>query len=287
MMIPTEPNNSLQMMSMRMERPLITAHSGCEGTGIDTMESIDMALLYGADAIEIDVRVDPFGFLRISHDPLSLEDYLKKNPLDDVFRRVFPTSLLINFDLKEEAALYKTINAAYDYGFPTERLIFSGCTTPDQLLNEPELADKANFFLNLECVLKYVYEHRKGEFTQEVFTILMEDPFILMIDDESVIPEVYLSKAVKVRQKLYAVSRTLREKICEDTVRIYQETRAAAANMPKFLLWTQIAAKLKDGNVPLSVWTVNEPEMVQRCLEVGASNITTKKIQLTKQIMNQ
>ena len=37
---------------------MITAHSGCEGTGIDTMESIEKALEFGADAIEIDVRMD-------------------------------------------------------------------------------------------------------------------------------------------------------------------------------------------------------------------------------------
>ena len=75
---------------------MITAHSGCEGTGIDTMESIEKALEFGADAIEIDVRMDPFGDLRISHDPLSLEDYLRKNPLADVFQRVQSSSLLIN-----------------------------------------------------------------------------------------------------------------------------------------------------------------------------------------------
>ena len=69
---------------MSGKKPLITAHSGCEGTGIDTMESVEKALLFGADAVEIDVRMDPFGDLRISHDPLSIEDYFKKNPLEDL-----------------------------------------------------------------------------------------------------------------------------------------------------------------------------------------------------------
>ena len=57
-----------------MNNPMITAHSGCEGTGIDTMESIEKALTFNADAVEIDIRMDPFGVLRISHDPLSIED---------------------------------------------------------------------------------------------------------------------------------------------------------------------------------------------------------------------
>ena len=266
---------------------MITAHSGCEGTGIDTMESIEKALEFGADAIEIDVRMDPFGDLRISHDPLSLEDYLRKNPLADVFQRVQSSSLLINFDLKEKAALYKTLDAARDFGFPTERLVFSGCTTPVQLVNDPELALRANFFLNLEEVLKYVYDHRKEEFSREVFSMLMDDPYVILIDEDNNIPDVYLSEAVKLRQKVYAISRTLREKIYEDTVRIYQETRAAAVNMPKFLLWTRITELLQAGSIPLSIWTINEPELVRRCLEINVCNITTRKIQLTKQILEQ
>lgn len=270
-----------------MNKPMITAHSGCEGTGIDTMESIEKALEFGADAIEIDVRMDPFGDLRISHNPLSLEDYLRKNPLADVFQRVQSSSLLINFDLKEKAALYKTLDAARDFGFPTERLVFSGCTTPVQLVNDPELALRANFFLNLEEVLKYVYDHRKEEFSREVFSMLMDDPYVILIDEDNNIPDVYLSEAVKLRQKVYAISRTLREKIYEDTVRIYQETRAAAVNMPKFLLWTRITELLQAGSIPLSIWTVNEPELVRRCLEINVCNITTRKIQLTKQILEQ
>ena len=270
---------------MNMSDPMITAHSGCEGTGIDTMDSIDQALLCGADAVEIDIRLDPLGGIRISHDPLSLEDYLRKNPLADVFRKVLPTSLLINFDLKEEAALYKTVNAAHDFGFPTERLIFTGCTTPDHLTGDPELTHRANFFLNIAAVLKYVYAHRKEEIGREVFSALMEDPYIIFIDEAGSIPDVYLTEAVKLREKICAVSRSLKEKIFEDTISIFRETHAAAANMPKQLLWTSIAETLKAGNVPLSVWTVNEPEIVRRCLDFGVRNITTRKIRLTKQIL--
>ena len=271
---------------MTRNKPMITAHSGCEGTGIDTMESIEKALEFGADAVEIDVRMDPFGGLRISHDPLSLEDYLRKNPLEDVFRVVLPTSLLINFDIKEQAALYKTLDAAQNYGFPTERLIFSGCTTPVQLTNDSAIAQKANFFLNLEEVLKYIYVNRKEEFRREVFLMLMEEPFIILIDENSELPDVYLSEAVKFRHKIDAVSRTLREKIYEDMICTYQETMAAAANMPKFLRWSHAVDILKAGNIPLSVWTVNEPELIRRCIETGVRNITTRRIRSARQILD-
>ena len=269
-----------------MKKPLITAHSGCEGTGIDTMDSIEKAILFGADAIEIDIRIDPFGTLRISHDPLSVEDYFQKNPLDKVFQRVLPTSLMINFDLKEESALYKTINAALNFGFPTDRLVFSGCTKPEQLKNDPELVHKANFYLNLERVLLNAYNRCKYEFTKEVFLMLIENPYIIFIDEDYKNSEIILSGASGLKQNIYAISKILKKKVLEETIQIYKETRASAANLPKFLLWTSIDDMLKENNIPLSFWTVNEPDLVQRCLDIGACNITTRNIQLTKRVLS-
>ena len=161
---------------------MITAHSGCEGTGIDTMESIEKALEIGADAIEIDIRMDPFGSLRVSHDPLSLEDYLVKDPLEEVFRRVSASSMKINFDLKEPKALYETLQAAKTFGFPAERMILTGCTRPDRLLEDRGLPGCADFFINISHVLRYVYIHRKDEFSTELFTMLMEEPLILVTE---------------------------------------------------------------------------------------------------------
>ena len=267
-----------------MTQPLITAHSGCEGTLIDTMDSIEKALEFSADAIEIDIRLDPFGDLRISHDPLSIEDYIKKDPLHDVFRRIQNTSLLINFDVKEPEALFKTLDAAAEFGFSSERLIFTGKVDPDLMLNDRSLAGRANFFLNIEEVLKYVYCHRKEELTKELFTMLMEDPMIILIDESASNSEVYLSESIRIRQKMYAVTKTLREKVIEDTVRVYQDTGAMASNLPKTLLRTGIIDAFRSGSIPLSVWTVNEEDLIKRCLEIGVHNITTRRVQLTKAI---
>ncbi len=255
---------------------MITAHSGCEGTGIDTMDSIEKALEVGADAIEIDVRMDPFGELRISHDPLSIDDYLRKNPLEDVFRKVKPTSMLINFDIKESAALAKTLRDAYAYGFPTERLIMTGSTGPDDLMDDRGLIGKASFFLNIAHVLRYVYTHRKEDFTAEMYMLLMEQPLMLVIDEDTEIPEIYLSDAARIRQKLYAISKTLKEKICEDTVRAYQESGSKAVNFPKILLGTKFISAMKSAGIPLSVWTVDDPDLIRRCLNMEVLNITTR-----------
>ena len=101
-----------------MTEPMITAHSGCEDTPTDSLESIDKALEFGADAIEVDVRVDQNGELRISHNSVSQEDYYEKVTLQTVLDRIRFTDLAINFDIKEQAALYKTLEEAERLGFP-------------------------------------------------------------------------------------------------------------------------------------------------------------------------
>ncbi len=261
---------------------MITAHSGCEGTGIDTMESIKKALELNADAVEIDIRMDPFGVLRISHDPLSLEDYFKKNPLIDVFEIVRPTSLLINFDIKEKKALYKTLDAASEFGFPTQRLIFTGCTSPELLLSEAGLAHRAQFFLNLEELLKYVYQQRKDEFGEEIYSALLEEPDRIWIDAKTSIPNIFRPESFQIPPKLREVSHSIREKMREDIIRIFHQSGAAALNMPKILLWSGLIKTLKDNDVPLSVWTVNETEVIQRCFEQDVYNITTLTVQAVK-----
>ena len=259
-----------------MNRTMITAHSGCEGTGIDTMESIERALEIGADAVEIDIRIDPFGNLRISHDPLSLEDYLMKNPLEEVFRKTGQSSIKINFDVKETKAIYKTIEAAELSGFPKERMILTGSAAPDDLLDDRELSGKASFFLNISQILRYVYIHRRKDFTEELFAILMEEPLLLVIDEDTPVPDVYLSDAMMFRRKFYAVSKVLQEKISEDILWVFHETGAEALNLPVLLLGTKFVKMLDTADIPLSFWTVDAPDRIRRCLEMGAYNITTR-----------
>lgn len=61
----------------------VTAHSGCEGTSDNSMESIDKAFECGGDIFEVDVRFDKDGVPILTHDEpiggeLTLEDAFKK-----------------------------------------------------------------------------------------------------------------------------------------------------------------------------------------------------------------
>ncbi|MBQ6508014.1 MAG: glycerophosphodiester phosphodiesterase [Flexilinea sp.] len=239
-----------------MTEPMITAHSGCEETPTDSLESIDKALEFGADAIEVDVRVDQNGELRISHNAVSQEEYYKKVNLETVFGRIRFTDLAVNFDIKEQAALYKTLEEAEKLGFPRERLIFSGCTGPEQLARDPHLAERGRFFLNIEEVMKFVHLRKSPDLDIEEFSVLMNDPWAMLREKAAEIPEGWI----------------------EDTVKLYRMLHAEAANISKKILGTPLVDALIADGFPLSVWTVNEPDTVRQCLDLKVFNITTRKV---------
>lgn len=245
-----------------MMKPMITAHSGCEDTKDDSMESIDLALKYGADTIEIDVRIDKNGILRISHNEASTEEFQQKLTLDDVFAKILNTGLSVNCDIKEQSALYPTLATAEKNGLSPERLILSGCTSPDILARDPALTQRGQFFLNIEEVLKFIYLRRESDFDIQRFPLLMRDPWKILKENGLEIHEEWIG----------------------DTVQCYTMLHAAAANLPKTLLNSDLITALKEASVPLSIWTVNEPELVECCLDTEVCNITTRKVRQAIQI---
>ena len=245
-----------------MSQPIITAHSGCEESEIDSLDSINIALDCGADAVEIDVRVDRNGELRISHNEVTQEEYSKKLTLRQVFEYIRNTNLIVNCDLKEQAALYKTLEEAEKCGISSDRLILSGCTSPEQLARDISLFDRGRFFLNIEEVIKFVWLRKNSIFDIDQFVNLMKDPWKIINAEGLDHLESYIN----------------------ETVRCYQLLHANAVNMPKTLLDSLMARELKAADIPLSIWTVNEPELVQACLTDKVYNITTRKVRQALQI---
>ena len=243
-----------------MNKPMITAHSGCEGTEIDSMESIDLALEYGAEAVEVDVRVDQAGELRISHNEVSLEEFQTKLTLREVMEKLDGTDMILNCDIKEQTALYETLRKAELLHFPRERLVLSGCTGLEQLARDPRLTKRARFFLNIEEVLKFVYLHREMELSMERIMLLMRDPWVILKDSQ------------------------IRDILIKDTVLCYQMLGAEAANLPKRLLGTPLVMALRMAGIPLSVWTVNEVEIARACLQTNVFNITTRQVRDVMQV---
>lgn len=130
-----------------MKKTLITAHSGCEGTPDNSMESIMKGIELGADCVEIDIRMDEAGALWLSHDT---SNYASAVPLEQAFSLIARSGICVNCDLKEERALYPVLDLAEKCRLNKERLIFSGSVNPSALIADSSIVRRARIFLNSE-----------------------------------------------------------------------------------------------------------------------------------------
>ncbi len=125
--------------------PIITAHSGCEGTPDNSIEHIRTAIASGVECFEIDINAAPDGTLYLTHDqPASydgvplFEDCLKLAAADG--------KILINCDMKNEFLKTPVIALAKKYGMES-RIIFTGSYHIGEL---PDLnASEADWWINI------------------------------------------------------------------------------------------------------------------------------------------
>lgn len=235
-----------------MKLPLITAHSGCEQTPLDSMESVERAISLVADVVEMDVRRADDGTLYVSHDRQSGDNALEKVTLESVFRRIQNTELRLNCDIKEPFALCSTLDMAGRFGFGSDRLILTGAVSPEQLAMEPTITERASVYLNMEQALKFLYMGKMcAEQTEARFPELMNNakPFVtdLLQNESSVMSLIRLMKALHVQ----------------------------GINMPHKNLSSSLAEIFRAENILCSVWTVNEMVDIDRCLHLNVYNIAT------------
>lgn len=246
-----------------MSTQIVTAHSGCEGTETDSLESIEKALIYKADAIEIDIRRAQNGDLRLTHNQLTEEEYLTKARLEDAFDRIKDTDLLVNCDIKEPAVLYYLLDKAAEFGLGKDRLIITGCTSAEQLIRDPHLNDKAQVYANVEQLLKYDY------LISHPFSDLKQ--FLLNLDEPLGDVKYKFQMTAEVTEKLISYCRIL---------------GVAGLNLPHFIFNEQFAEMMNDAKVPFSIWTVNDPELAKRLFENNAANITTRAVKDIVKVKN-
>ncbi len=103
----------------------ITAHSGCEGTPANSMESIRKGYELGVQVIEVDVNFTEEGFCVLSHDSPQIGDLT----LEEAFAFISAeTDLRINLDLKSTADMGAVYNLIKKYGLE-KRAFFTGVGT--------------------------------------------------------------------------------------------------------------------------------------------------------------
>ena len=90
-----------------------TAHTGCVNTKDNSLDSIDAAVQYGADIVEIDLNFTADGQPVLSHDdPVGGEV-----SIDEAFEKISKCDgLKVNVDVKNTTNLRAVVNAAEKYG---------------------------------------------------------------------------------------------------------------------------------------------------------------------------
>ncbi len=132
-----------------MYQTLLTAHSGCDGTEDNTLESIAYALGLDVDCVEADVRRGVDGALVLSHDAATHESAHLEDAL--AMLRAQP-SKKINCDLKEPGLELSVWALAKKMGVG-EQLVFSGTVSHHAARVEPYLFSHVDWYLNLELVI--------------------------------------------------------------------------------------------------------------------------------------
>ncbi len=218
--------------------PYITAHSGCENTPDNSIESVRTGIALGADFVEVDVRLDPNGIPRLTHDMPAAYDSLPT--LEEAFHVVAAAPRCgINCDLKESDALLPALTLAENCGLCPERLVFSGSTPIPLLLAEPQIARRATFYLNSEFVCAY------------------------LMGDSS------LSWEAQFR---HIAGHTA------DVAALLKRAGAKALNAPYQGVPAPLLKDLRGAGVQLSLWTVNDPENLSRLMKEDVLNITTRTV---------
>lgn len=240
-----------------MKIPYITAHSGCEGTEQDSLASVEKGIALGADIVEVDVRMDGAGTLRIAHNQEpSVEAYALHATLQQVFDRLRPTALAVNLDIKEGEHIPAILDAAAKNGFGKERLILSGAVGIERLYRNPGWGERARIFLNLEEILKYtVFPCVQSP---DDFRALMETPW----------------KFIRPRLGPYAA-------YVPAIVHVCRSLSAAGLNCPQWFLEEPVCAALEAWDLPVSVWTVDDTETQRRFFKdsrLPLANLTTRNV---------
>lgn len=106
----------------------VTAHTGCEGTKDNTLESITAGINAGADIVEIDLNFLADGSAVLSHDSPDGENAGKNLPtLDSAFELLAKSSVKMNVDVKSSANIPAVYETAKKYGVEN-RIFFTGVT---------------------------------------------------------------------------------------------------------------------------------------------------------------
>jgi glycerophosphoryl diester phosphodiesterase len=106
-----------------MKQFMLTAHSGCEKTPMNSIVYIKKVLEILPDVMEVDVRLSSDGELVLDHNGNAGHAV----SFEKACRAIADSPIMINADLKEKNLEEKVLETAKDCGITSARILFSGC----------------------------------------------------------------------------------------------------------------------------------------------------------------
>lgn len=235
---------------------IITGHSGFENTGRDSLYSVEAAVERKLDCVEVDVRIDAMGALRLSHD--ARKDYGAAATLAQAMDIIASSGTCINCDLKSPFALYPVLELAGRCGLKAGQLIFSGSVSCDLLAYDADVAHRARIFLNIEELVKYFLCASSGDMAG-----LLRDPW------------------PHIGSALDSAEPDLLRRIADAA----RALGAEAINLPHRLPLS-VLRSLRACGAELSIWTVNDEADIVRALSLEPINITTMEPERVARVIN-
>lgn len=242
---------------MQMNRPTITAHSGCEGTRDGSMAAILRGIELGANLVEVDVRRVPGLGLALTHDVP--DDPAGLVTLREAFRAIAAhPGMGINCDLKEYGLAREVMALSCECALAEGQLCFSGSLRPSDLYDDPGILKGARVYLNIEEALSELYL-TKGEHAGDLpsgmspWAVVMER----MADE---IDQWMGPLIVMLRNRLGGVH---------------------ALNMPPRPFVRPFMPLIGSTGVRLSLWTINDEADMRELMALPyVDNLTTRQVAL-------
>lgn len=103
----------------------VTAHTGCEGTPDNSLDSIRAGVAAGADIVEIDLHFLPDGTPVLKHDAPTASEADTLPTLDSAFELLSSLDVKMNVDVKSTANMPSVVSLAEKHGV-TDKIFFTG-----------------------------------------------------------------------------------------------------------------------------------------------------------------
>ena len=236
---------------------LITAHSGCNNTPPNSIESVIAGMESGADFVEVDVRSTKDGLPVLFHDDfMKIMDHgavrISDHTLSEL-NRLIKTNSAVNNKITEIMTLNDAITIASDFGgFLNMDVKDDSCIVP--MIKAIREADMVDSIIVTGCEYSRAASLKKNYPEFQVLLNLNEKLFLDKEKSASVIAEEICHMAVK--------------------------ASCCGINIQFKYLTEELIQAARRRFLPISIWTLTENDNPDDYLDMGLYSITTLAVSL-------